>query len=132
MARKPLIQPGSVLPVGGLQAEIIKSDREKAGRPEPEENTVVKQVGVNEGVLTGVSETASTESSNREGEQWRESVIERARELGSKRKLPQTRFNADIDEELHKQLRLHCIDKGLSLKQFLPALLEEYLKGVKR
>lgn len=137
MARKPLIKnPESLLPPeGDLQERVIQRYRERAGRAEPEEKSDTKQVGVNEGVLTGVSETVSNpvieESSEGESGDWRESVRERARELGSKRTLPQTRFNADIDEELHRQLRIHCLAHGLSLKQFLPALLEEYLKGVK-
>jgi hypothetical protein len=98
------------------------------GREVPEENSASKQVGVNEGVLTEVQESASTDSNERDSDDWRQSVRERAQELGSKRTGPQMRFNADIDEDLHRQLRLHCLARGLSLKQFLPALLEEYLK----
>lgn len=68
MARKPLIEPGSLLPAGGLQAEIIKSDREKSGRVAPgditsnitaqEDSQAVISAGSQEGIREDAKPTA--------------------------------------------------------------------------
>lgn len=38
-----------------------------------------------------------------------------------------TRISLDLTPELHKQLKIYCIKKGMTLSQFLRAMIQDVL-----